>query len=134
MKRLIVVASLIAALALPSLAFAGSASLAFAASAPSGSYSTKLTTPKQFKGTWLMTFAKGGTYTIKLNGKVVVRGHDLSIGSQIQFEGETGPAACPTPGFYTFKKSGKKLTFSKVHDVASCSGRSYVLEHPFTAA
>ena len=125
MKRLIVAASLIAALALPSLAFA--------ASAPMGSYSTKLTTPKQFKGTWVMTFAKGGTYTIKLNGKVVVRGHDLSIGSQIQFEGETGPAACPTPGFYTFKKSGKKLTFSKIHDPASCSGRSYVLGHPFTA-
>jgi hypothetical protein len=125
LKRLIVVASLIASLAVPSLAFAGAA--------PTGSYSTKITTPKGFKGTWVMAFAKGETYTIKLNGKVVVHGHDLSIGSQIQFQGETGPAACPTPGFYTFKKSGKKLTFSKIHDSAKCSGRSFVLGHPFTA-
>jgi hypothetical protein len=119
------VASLLAALALPSLASAGIGL--------SGSYSTKIATPKQFKGTWTMVFASNGTYTITLNKKVVVRGHDLTIGSQIQFQGEKGPAACPTPGFYTFKKAGKKLTFSVVHDPKRCAGREYVLGHPFTA-
>jgi hypothetical protein len=125
LNRFVIVASLLAALVLPSLAFAGSGL--------SGAYSTKIGTPKEFKGTWTMTFANGGTFTIKLNKTVVVRGHDLALGSQIQFEGEKGPAACPTTGFYTYKRAGKKLTFTRIHDVA-CAGREYVLGHPFTAA
>jgi hypothetical protein len=125
MRRLALVASAIALLALPSVALAG-------ASLP-GKYTTKLTAPKQFKGTWAMTVKNGLTYTIALNGKVVVKGRYASIGRQITFSNETGPAACPTPGTYLWKRSGKTLTFKRIDD-SSCAGRSLVLGHPFTVA
>jgi hypothetical protein len=126
MRRLAIVASAMALLAIPSLALAGG-------TLP-GKYTTKITTPKQFKGTWAMNIKPGLTYTITLNGAVVVRGHYASIGNQITFNRETGPAACSEPGTYRWKHTGKALTFKKLVDDTSCSGRSYVLGHPFTAA
>jgi hypothetical protein len=120
MKRLALVASVLALLALPSFALAG-------ASLP-GTYTTKITTPPEFKGTWALTFAKAGTYTITERGKVVVRGRYVSLGSQITFSKETGPLACTKLGDYTWKRAGTKLAFTRESD--ACVGRRYVLEHP----
>jgi hypothetical protein len=125
MRRLAIIASAMALLAIPSLALAGGLP---------GKYTTKLTTPKQLKGTWAMTIKPGLTYTIALNGAIVVRGRYASIGRQITFSNETGPAACPSPGTYSWKRTGKLLTFKKIDDAESCVGRSDVLKHPFTAA
>ena len=124
MKRQGLIASLVfaTALALPALALGDGP--------PAGKYSAKITTPAALKGTWTLTFVKSGTYTISQAGKVVVRGHDLSIGPQMQMYKETGPKACKAIGFYNFKRSGKTLTFSKLSD-PSCAGRVFVLSHRF---
>jgi hypothetical protein len=122
MKRLAVVTSMIAALALPSVALAGSL--------PLGKYTTKVKTPATLKGTWVLTFSKGGRYTITDNGAVVVRGHFTST-SRIYLGNETGPAACPRPGAYAWKRAGKTLKFTKLSD--PCAGRAAVLGHVFTA-
>ena len=125
MKRLAVGASIIAALtlALPSVGLADR-------NLPLGKYTTHVKTPARLKGTWVLDFVKGGKYTITDNGAVVVRGHFTST-SRIYFSNETGPAACPQFGVYTWKRAGKTLTLTKVSD--SCAGRAAVLGHPFTA-
>jgi hypothetical protein len=125
MKRLAAGTSLIAALALalPSVVLA-------ARNLPLGKYRTTVKTPARLKGVWVLDFMKGGKYTIADNGTVVVRGHFMST-SRIYLSGETGPAACPQFGVYTWKLVGKTLKFTKVSD--SCVGRSQVLGLPFTA-
>jgi hypothetical protein len=124
MKRLAAIAAAAAALALalPSLALAGGP--------PAGKYSAKITTPPELKGTWLLSFAKSGTYTITQAGKVVVRGHDFAVGPQVKFSQETGSKACPSIGYYNFKRTGKTLTFAKLSD-PKCAGRAFVLSHSF---
>jgi hypothetical protein len=99
MRRLAFLWALLAALALPSLALAGGP--------PAGKYTTKILTPPPLKGTWAISFARGGRYTIRQNGAVVVRGTYLSVAPQIEFS----------------KESGSK-----------CVGRAYVLGHRFTLA
>jgi hypothetical protein len=123
MKRFAILASLIAALALPALALA--------AIPPAGKWTTKIATPAQLKGTWALSFARSGAYTITLNGKLAIRGHGGG-GSQFLFTGETGPFACPSFGAYTWKRKGKTLTFKKAAD--DCVGRAFILSHPFTLA
>jgi hypothetical protein len=113
------------ALALPSLALAGGP--------PAGTYSAKITTPPELKGTWVLSFAKGGTYTISQAGKVVVRGHDFAVGAQVKLSQETGSKACTSVGYYNFKRSGKTLTFAKLSD-PKCAGRAFVLSHSFKLA
>jgi hypothetical protein len=125
MKRLAVAAALVAALALPSLALAGGP--------PAGKYTTRITTPPELKGTWAISFASGGKYTIRQNGTVVVRGHYLAVAPQIEFGKETGSKACPAVGYYDWKRRGKALTFHKLSD-PKCAGRAFVLGHPFTLA
>jgi hypothetical protein len=121
MRRLALVTAVAALLVLPSLALAG-------ASLP-GTYTAKLTTPAQFKGTWSLTFVAALKYTISERGKVVVRGHYVSVGSQITFSQETGPLGCKQFGVYSWKRAGAKLTFKRISD--PCAGRAYVLGHPF---
>ena len=127
MKRLAAFASVVAALAL------ALPSLALADGPPAGRYTAKITAPAALKGTWALTFAKSGTYTISQAGKVVVRGHDLSIGPQMQMYKETGSKACKSIGFYDFRRTGKTLTFKKLSD-SGCAGRALVLSHSFKLA
>jgi hypothetical protein len=128
MKRRTVVAAAAAALALalPSLALA-------ADGPPPGTYTAKITSPAALKGTWALMWVKNGTYTVTRNGKVVVKGHDLSIGPQMQLYKETGSMRCKAIGFYNFKRTGKSLTFSKLSD-SSCVARALVLSHAFKLA
>jgi hypothetical protein len=122
MRRFAAAASMIAALALPSVALAGNL--------PLGKYTTKVKTPARLKGTWVLNFMKTGKYTITDNGAVVVRGRFTST-SNIYLSGETGPAACPQFGVYRWRRAGKTLTFTKISD--PCAGRAAVLGRPFTA-
>src|SRR5690348_5918952 len=107
MRRRTVIAAAAAALvlALPSLALA-------ADGPPPGRYVARITSPAKLQGRWALTWVRNGTYTIARNGTVVVRGHDLSIGPQMQLYKETGPLACASIGFYDFKRTGRSLTFS----------------------
>jgi hypothetical protein len=122
MRRIAVVCSVVAMLALPAGALAGNL--------PLGKYKTNVKAPARLKGTWVLNFAKNGKYTITDNGAVVVRGHFTST-SRIYFSNETGPAACSQFGVYSWKRAGKTLTLAKVSD--HCVGRAAVLGHPFTA-
>jgi hypothetical protein len=123
MKQLAVAASLVAALALSSVALAGG-TLA-------GKYTTTIKSPAQLKGTWVLNLAKGATYTVG-NGQLVVRGKYSATRSKITFGHETGNGACAKSGTYTWKKTARTLKFTRVSDSPLCSGRSGVLAHTFT--
>ena len=123
MKQLAIAASVVAALALSSVALAGG-TLA-------GKYTTTIKSPAQFKGTWVLTFAKGGAYMVD-NGQLRIRGRYSTTGSKITFGHETGDGACAKSGTYTWKKTGKTLKFTRVRESPLCSGRSGVLAHTFT--
>ncbi len=124
MKQLAIAASVVAALALSSVALAGG-TLA-------GKYTTTIKSPAKFKGTWVLNLTKGGTYTVADNGQILIRGKYSTTRSKITFGHETGSGACAKSGTYTWKKTGKTLKFTRVHDSPLCSGRSGVLAHTFT--
>lgn len=123
LKQLALAASLVAMLALSSVALA-SGTLA-------GKYTTSIKSPAQFKGTWVLTFAKGGNYTVD-NGQLLIRGRYSTNGSRITFGHETGDGACAKSGTYIWKKTGRTLKFTRVSESPVCSGRSGVLAHTFT--
>jgi len=120
MKRLAVIASLLAALVSPSLALAGGSLV--------GKYSVKIATPSALKGTWVLSFAKNRTYTIAESGTIVVHGHYVSLGSEVTLSQEKGPRACSQFGDYTWKRTATTLKLTKVSD--PCAGRLLVLGHP----
>ena len=124
LKYLAVAASLAATLVLSSVAFAGG-TLA-------GKYTTTIKSPAQFKGTWSLSLANDGTYTVADNGHLLVRGKYATTGSKITFGHERGSGACAKPGTYTWKKTAKTLTFTRVSDSPICGGRSGVLAHTLT--
>jgi hypothetical protein len=120
----LVIAVVAAALAASSVALAGSAL--------PGSYTTKIASPAQFKGTWSLTFAKAGTYTVVDNGHVLVRGRYTTAGTKVTLGHETGDGACAASGVYAWKRAGKTLKFTRSHDAPACSGRIGILAHTFT--
>ena len=124
LKQLALSASLVVMLALSSVALA-SGTLA-------GKYITSIKSPAQFKGTWVLNLARGGTYTVVDNGQLLIRGRYATSGSRITFGHETGDGACAKSGTYTWKKTGKTLRFTRISDSPACSGRSGVLTHTFT--
>jgi hypothetical protein len=117
-------AAVVAAAALPAPALA-------ADGPPPGTYKAKITAPARLKGTWSLAFAKNGTYTITRNGKIVVRGRDLSIAPQMQLSKETGPLRLQGARLLQLQRSGKTLTFERLND-KKCAGRALVLSHRFT--
>jgi hypothetical protein len=124
MKRFTIAASVVIVLVLSSVALAGGT--------VAGKYATTIKSPAEFKGTWVLNFAKGGTYTVANNGQILVRGKYVVTGSKITFGHESGQGACPKTGKYTWKKSGKTLKFTRLSDAPVCSGRSGVLARTFT--
>jgi hypothetical protein len=123
MKRLAMATSVVAALASSPVALAGG-------TLP-GKYATTIKSPAQFKGTWVLNLAKGGTYTVN-NGQFVIRGRYATAGSRITFGHETGDGACAKSGTYTWRRNGKTLRFRGVSESPACSGRSGILAHTFT--
>lgn len=124
MKRLAIAALLVAALPLASAASASNKLV--------GKYTTVITKPAAFKGTWVLSFKKGGAYTVVANGRQLIRGRYTTTGSKITFGHETGDGACTKTGAYTWAKTGKTLRFTRVSDSPVCNARSRVLAHTFT--
>jgi hypothetical protein len=106
-------------------------SIALGAGGLSGKYTTTVTSPAQLKGKWAITFAKGGTYTIALNGESLARGRYASTANTITLDREQG-SPCTGAGTYAWKKSGKTVTFTRKRESAACQVRALVLSHRFT--
>ena len=106
--------------------------MALAGGTLTGNYATTIKSPPELKGTWVLSLANGGTYTVVDNGQVLVRGRYATTGSRITFGHETGNGACAKTGTYTWKKTGKTLTFTRVSESTDCRGRSAGLAHTFT--
>jgi hypothetical protein len=127
MKRLAVVAAVVAGLAL--------ASVAFAAGTLRGTYKTKIHSTAfggALNGTWTFKFTSGG-YTITHKGKVTARGKDTIKGTKITLQPASGPHTCKAPGTYRFVLKGKTLNFTKVRDSnPACLGRQTILKGRFT--
>ena len=96
-----------------------------------GSYSTTVKSPAQLKGKWVITFAKGGSYSVALNGQTVAHGRYASTASTITLDRERG-SACTGKGTYAWKKSGTTVTFTRKRESVSCQARAAVLAHRFT--
>jgi hypothetical protein len=96
-----------------------------------GTYTTKIKSPAQLKGTWALTLAKSGSYTVALNGQPVARGSYSATTATITFAHERG-SSCTGRGIYAWKKSGKVATFVPERESSSCQARAIVLAHRFT--
>lgn len=108
---------------------------AFAASSLSGTYKTTVKSSAaggHLKGTWTATF-KNGTYTVKQNGKGIVKGKNTFKSGRVTFHDTSGPGKCPGTATYKYKVTGKKLKFTNVNDKSkACIGRETVLKGTFT--
>jgi hypothetical protein len=94
-----------------------------------GRYKTTIKTPSELKGTWVLSLAKGGTYTVALNGKALARGRYSATATTITLR---EPAGCGGTGTYGWKKSGKTLTFAHKREAPACQARAAILAHRFT--
>jgi hypothetical protein len=122
-RSLAVVALVIAALA--------ASSVALASGGLTGTYTTTIKTPAQLKGNWVLTLARGGSYTVQVNGQAVARGKYSATPRTITLFRERG-SGCTGAGTYAWTKSGKTTTFVKKRESASCQARALVLSHRFT--
>ena len=122
-RRSTLVIAVLAALILSSTALAAGGGLV-------GTYSTTVKSPAQLKGKWAITFAKGGSYTVRVNGEAVARGRYTSTATTITLDRERG-SGCTGAGTYAWKKAGKTVTFTKKRESASCQARALVLSHRF---
>ena len=111
------------ALVVAALAALAVSSVALAAGGLSGTYTTTIKSPAQLKGKWALTLAKGGTYTVAVNGQPVARGRYSSTATTITFDRERG-SGCTGAGTYAWKKSGKTVTFTRKRESASCQARA----------
>jgi hypothetical protein len=118
MKRILIAAGVIGALAL--------SPAAVASGGLSGKYRTKIASGHA-KGTWTLDF-KSTSLKVSVDGMVIAAHNPYSVkGDKITI----GPGAhCSKPGKYTFNLTGKKLKFTVIKDV--CAGRKAVLSHTFT--
>jgi hypothetical protein len=106
-------------------------SVAVAAGGLPGTYTTTISSPAQLKGKWSLSFAKGGAYSVRLNGEVLARGRFTATAKTITFDREQG-SGCTGAGTYAWKKSGKTMTFARKRETSSCQARAAVLGHRFT--
>jgi hypothetical protein len=107
----------------------GISSVALAAGGVVGTYATTVKSPPQLKGKWVLTLAKGGTYTVALNGEALARGTYSATATTITMR---EPDGCGGTGTYAWKKSGKTMRFIRKRESSSCPERAAVLTHRFT--
>jgi hypothetical protein len=92
---------------------------ALAASGLSGTYKETITSKKllggHLVGTWTIKL-KSGKYTVTYNGQTAAKGTYKLNGSDLTVTDTPGPGACPHPGKYSIKLSGRSLTFTKISD------------------
>lgn len=106
-------------------------SVALAAGGVVGTYKTTIHDSGHLNGKWVFQLAKGGTYTVSMNGEKLARGRYSATATTITFSHETG-SGCSGRGVYAWKKSGKTMTFTRKREPASCGARAAVLGHRFT--
>ena len=106
-------------------------SVALASGSVVGTYSTTVTKPSELKGKWTLSFAKGDSYTVKLNGGAVARGKYSATATTITLIRETG-SPCKGTGTYAWKRSGKTMSFTRRREHASCQARAEILGRRFT--
>jgi hypothetical protein len=112
------------------LAFGLLAGVATASSSLQGTYRTTITgKPAPLDGKWQLKFSAGSTVRIYRNGKLVIVGNAVRIGSRrLRLSDLSGPYACSKAegnGVYTYRLAGGRLTFRVVSD--KCIGRKLVL-------
>jgi hypothetical protein len=112
-------------------AFSLLAATASASAAPPLTGTYKVTIAGQappLNGTWQIKLLPAGAVDIVRNGHVVVVGRAVVTSSRITFSDHSGSYSCPPPdatGRYTYKLSGKRLTFKPIAD--KCAGRKLIL-------
>jgi hypothetical protein len=107
----------------------GVSSVALAAGGVAGTYTTTVNSPSELKGKWVLTLAKGGIYTVALNGKALAHGSYAATPTTITLR---EPDGCGGAGTYAWKKSGKTMRFIRKRESPSCPERAAVLAHRFT--
>jgi hypothetical protein len=107
----------------------GVTSAALAAGGVAGKYTTTIKSPSELKGKWALTLAKGGTYTVALNGEALARGKYTATAKTITFSRENSP--CVGAGTYAWKKSGKTLRLVRKREAPACQVRAAVLTRTF---
>jgi hypothetical protein len=107
----------------------GASSVALAAGGVVGTYTATVKSPPQLKGKWVLTLAKGGTYTVALNGKALARGSYAATPTTITLR---EPDGCGGTGTYGWKRSGMTMRFIRKRESRSCPERAAVLAHRFT--
>lgn len=90
---------------------------------PFGTY-----TAKDQRGTWVMSFRSDGTFTIKVDDRVIVPNGKYTIkNDQVVFSNEVETSLCGTgDGTYKWSFDGKTLTFGVVSD-SNCVPRQSTL-------
>jgi hypothetical protein len=119
------------AIAVTVLAALAASSVALAGGTLTGKYAATIKSPSEIRGKWVLTLAKGGTYTVAMNGKALARGKYSATAKTITFR-ERASNGCGGSGTYAWKKSGTTLRFIRKREAASCQARAVVLSHRFT--
>jgi hypothetical protein len=121
MKRLLLVAVAMGALALTSVALAAAPRGTYRATIHASAYGGVL------DGSWSITLSPGH-YRVAFKGKTVLEGKDSVHGSTITVGGGGSGAYCQVSGTYRFQLHGKALRFTAVKDPTSkCGARKLVL-------
>jgi hypothetical protein len=95
-----------------------------------GTYSTTVKSPAQLEGKWAITFARGGSYAVAVDGQTVARGRYTSTSTSVTLDRERG-SGCRGAGTYAWRKSGGYVTFTRKREAPSCQARALVLSHRF---
>jgi hypothetical protein len=109
----------------------GLASVGAAAGGVAGTYATTVKSPAQLKGKWVLTLAKGGTYKVALNGRLLARGTYAATARTITMREPAGKG-CGGSGTYAWKRSVKWMRFVRRREAPTCHVRAAVLAHRFT--
>ena len=121
MKRLLLVAVAVGALALASGALAAR---------PKGTYRATIHSRAlngTLNGTWTITLTRGH-YSVAFKGETVLKGKDSIHGSTITVGGGGAGTYCHASGRYRFHLRGRRLRFTKIRDPSQgCGGRRLVL-------
>jgi hypothetical protein len=94
-----------------------------------GTYRTTITgKPAALNGKWQLRFLPAKAVHVVRNGKIVVLGTATFTGGRMKFTDRSGSYACSAgerTGSYTYRVTGRRLTFKAVVD--KCVGRKLLL-------
>jgi hypothetical protein len=106
-------------------------SFALAAGGVFGTYTATIKNSNHLNGKWVIALTKGGTYTVAQNGNTLARGKYTATATTISFAREPA-SGCAGTGTYSWKRSGKTITFVRKREHVSCQARAEILGRRFT--